>query len=112
MNDDDALVGSLMGFAKSLQALNPQAVRNYTPIVDGILLSRSRDIDHIEHTLDGLLDFCGCEPGLVLYKTLCRYYWEIDPVSTASHITAYREFWDSNEEEAIEGANALDGGDA
>ncbi len=74
MSDYDSLLQSLKGFAESLQSLNQQAVREYTPIVESILRSRSRDISHIEYTLDGLLDFCGYEPALVLYKKLCRHY--------------------------------------
>ncbi|MEI6279430.1 MAG: hypothetical protein WCQ16_08620 [Verrucomicrobiae bacterium] len=97
--------------AGSLHALNRQAVREYTPIVEGILRSHSRDADHIEHTLDGLVSFCGYAPALVLYKKLCRHFWEIDPAATAWHIHAYREMWDS--EEAGEDKSALnlpDGG--
>jgi hypothetical protein len=91
------LVHSIRGIAESLNALNRQAVREYEPIVESILRSRSRDTGHIEHTLDGLLGFCGYEPALVLFKKLCRHYWEIDPAATARQIHAYREFWDSDE---------------
>lgn len=91
------LVHSIKGIAESLNALNRQAVREYEPVVESILRSRSRDSRHIEHTLDGLLGFCGHEPALVLFKKLCRHYWEIDPVATARQIHAYREFWDSDE---------------
>jgi hypothetical protein len=89
---DDSLISSI---AERLQSLNRRAVREYTPLVEGIVRSRSRDISHIEHTLDGLLDFCGYEPALILYRTLCRHYWELDPLATASYINAYREMWDS-----------------
>lgn len=57
----------------------------------------SRDARRIERTLDGLLDFCGNPPTLDLYRRLCRHYFDIDPVATASYINAYRELWDSNE---------------
>jgi len=42
-----------------MQDLQQQAAQQYQPVVDDILRTRSRDIQHIEHTLDGLLDFCG-----------------------------------------------------
>jgi hypothetical protein len=90
-----SLLHSVQGVAAGLQALNRQAVREYTPVVEGILRSGSRDTRHIEHTLDGLLDFCGSPAALVLYKKLCRHYWRIDPVATASYVSAYRELWDS-----------------
>ena len=72
-------------------------MREYTPVVENILHSRSRDTHHIEHTLDGLLGFCCSEPALVLYKKLCRHLWELDPVAAAWHVNAYREMWDSEE---------------
>lgn len=91
------LLQSIKPLVESLQALNQQAVTEYAPVVENILRSRSRDTEHIEHTLDGLLGFCGYEPALVLFKKLCRHYWEIDPVATARQINAYREFWDADE---------------
>ena len=57
------------------------------------------DAKQIEHTLDCLLDFCGHEPVLQLYKRLCRHYWDIDPAATADYIKAYREHWLSEEHE-------------
>ena len=94
---DQGYLDSIQGIAESLNALNRQAVREYEPIVESILRSRSRDTGHIEHTLDGLLSFCGYDPALVLFKKLCRHYWEIDPAATARQIHAYRELWDSEE---------------
>ena len=98
MSDYDRLYQSIKGTAESIQALNRQAVREYIPIVEGILRSRSRDTCHIEHTLDGLLDFCGYEPILILYKKLCRHYYFIDPAATADYVRIYRELWDSEPE--------------
>ena len=89
-----ALLETISGLAKELQSLDRQAVREYAPLVEDIIRSRSRDTDFIDHTLDGLVSFCGHEPALTLFKKLCRYYWDIDPVATAGHIQAYREYWD------------------
>jgi hypothetical protein len=83
------------GLAQRIQALNRQAVREYTPVVEQILGSGCREVRPIEHTLDGLLDFCGNTRVLALYKRLCRHYWLIDPVASASYIRAYREMWDT-----------------
>lgn len=87
----------IFAIARSLGLLNQQAVREYRPIVEGIVRSASRDVPFIEHTLDGLLDFCGFEPALVLYKTLCRHYWTIDPEATVGYVNAYREMWDTDD---------------
>ncbi|MBI4028001.1 MAG: hypothetical protein HY360_23655 [Verrucomicrobia bacterium] len=105
MKDEKVITGrdSLFEAARcivgSIQSLNRKALREYTPVVEGILRSRSRDVHHIEHTLDGLLDFCGYAPVLLLYKKLCRHYFLINPVATASYINAYREMWDTHEPE-------------
>ena len=93
------MLESIRGLASSIHAINKTAVREYTPVVEAILRSRSRDARHIERTLDGLLDFCGYEPALQLYKGLCRYYFPINPAVTAEYVYAYREMWDSEEKE-------------
>jgi len=49
--------------------------------------------------LDGILDFCFDADMLLLYKKLCRYYFNIDPVATVSYINFYREMWDSDNRE-------------
>ena len=84
--------------AGSMRELQRQAAQQYQPVVDDILRIRSRDTQHIEHTLDRLLDFCGDEAVLQMYKKLCRHYWDIDPAATAYYVNAYREYWDSDEQ--------------
>ncbi len=74
MNPSDAMPEEIISLARGLRDLQEQAAQQYKPVVDGILRTRSHDIRHIEHTLDGLLDFCGHEPVLRMYKDLCRYY--------------------------------------
>ena len=95
MSDDDAMeaISILVGSVLDLQQ---RAAQQYLPVVDEIVRSRSRDVQLIEHTLDGLLDFCGHEPVLRMYKKLCRHYWDIDPAATADYVNAYREYWDSD----------------
>ena len=95
MSDDDTLFDSIRGLAASLHALNQQAVTLYAPVVETIIRTRSRDIPHIEQTLDGLLDFCGYDPALQLYRRLCRHYYAIDPVAAVDYVNAYRERWDA-----------------
>ena len=113
MKEYDDLLQSVRGVAESLQSLNRQAVREYTPLVESILRLRSKDTNRIERTLDGLLSFCGDEAALLIYKRLCRYYWEIDPAATASYINAYREMWEREEKgEAARFPLAPTGGEA
>ena len=97
MSDYDTLCKTVGALAEGVRDLQQQAAQQYKPVVDGILLTHSRDIRHIEHTLDRLLDFCGYEPVLRMYKQLCHHYWDIDPIATADYINTYREYWDSDE---------------
>ena len=96
MSDDDAMQ-AICTLTASMRDLQRQAAQQYLPLVDDILRTRSGDLRLIEHTLGGLLDFCGSEPVLQLYKKLCRHYWDIDPAATVNYIKAYREYWDSDE---------------
>ena len=98
MKPDDATSKAIISLVRGLRDLQQQAAQQYQPVVDDILRTRSRDIRYIEHTLDRLLDFCGHEPVLRMYKNLCRHYWAIDPAATADYINAYREYWDSEEQ--------------
>jgi hypothetical protein len=81
--------------AASVHELNVLAVQQYMPVVEAILQSQSCDAEHIEHTLDDLLSFCGYEPTLSLYKKLCRHYYKINPAATVAYVYAYRDLWDS-----------------
>jgi hypothetical protein len=65
MNDFEELVQSIEAIADQFQSLHREAVLAYAPVVEGILRSGSRDVQLIEHTLDGLLDFCS-DPEILL----------------------------------------------
>ena len=87
--------------AASLHALHRQMAAACAPDVQYMIQSRSRDQRQIEHMLDSLLD-CACIPeGLALFRTLCRYYFTLNPAATADYIRAYRDMWDNND--AVEG---------
>ena len=66
MSDFDALFESISPIAERMQDHQRQAAQQYKPVVDYILGSGCRDVKQIEHTLDGLFDFCGYEPVLQL----------------------------------------------
>ena len=98
MSDADAIAGRLEALVGQLQRLQLQAAQLYQPVVDALLRAGSRDVQQIEHTLDGLLDFCGHAPVLEMYRRLCRHYWDIDPAATSEYVKAYRERWDSEDD--------------
>ena len=65
----------------------------------GIAFDRGRPAGLGEHLLDRLLD-CACIPeGLALFRSLCRYYYYLNPAATADYIGAYREMWDNDDTE-------------
>lgn len=97
MNDYPELLNTVGALARDMERLQAVAVAQYTPEVEALIATGSRDARQIERTLDGLLDFCGHAPVLQLYRRLCRHYFDIDPVATASYVNAYREMWDSDE---------------
>jgi len=97
MSDGDLSLGGLDALVGQLQRLQLQAAQQYQPVVDALLRDGSRDVQRIEHTLGGLLDFCGHAPVLAMYRRLCRHYWDFDPAAAADYVKAYREQWDSEE---------------
>jgi hypothetical protein len=95
---DDSLLVKVGELAKQIQAITRRALNEYAPIVDAILRAESMDIVYIEHTLDGLLDFCFDPDAFVLFKKLCRYYYAIDPEAASEYVQIYRDMWDQSEE--------------
>jgi hypothetical protein len=87
---DDGLA-KIRSIAAAINRLQRQNAEALDLVVQHLIRIRSRDVQEIEHTLDQLLD-CACVPrGLEVFKSLCRYYFEIDPNSTAYYIHAYRD---------------------
>ena len=95
----DATLNEIKALAASLNDLHQQMVLVYTPIVQGIIQSGSKDVQVIERTLDHLLTCAGHQQGLLLFKTLCRYYYGIDPAAAAQHVHFYREWYEDQESE-------------
>ncbi len=87
------MVQKISKLAVARQQLARQAEQQYSFEVETILRAQCRDPQRIECLLDGMLDFCFDDEMLRLYKNLCRYYFKIDPVATASYVYAYREMW-------------------
>lgn len=96
------LLAELKTRMAELQTLREQAIEALTPTVQDMVLSGSRNVQQIEHTLDQLLDHACLPEGLALFKTLCRHYWKLDPQATASYVHAFREMWgDQNDADEV-----------
>lgn len=99
----DDLVNRIGELAKVTHELAREAAHQYSAEVEAILKAQSRDSGRIERCLDAMLDFCFDDGMLMLYKKLCRYYFDIDPEAAVSYVHAYREMWD--EQEAVKQNN-------
>ena len=99
--DVDGLVARISEILAGFDDLHARAVDAYRPMVADILRTGCQDRQHIERTLDGLLGFCGHEAALALFKRLCRYYWDIDPMATADYVYAYRDMFGSDERSEV-----------
>ena len=94
---DDNPPQAILDLVHSMRDIEQRAAQQYRLLVDHILQAGSHDAQQIEHTLDGLLDFCGHAPVVLMVRQLCRHYWQFDQAATAFYINAYRERWDSDE---------------
>lgn len=95
------LAQSIGVLARNIQQLAREALHQYGIEVRAILKAQTRDSRRIERCLDGMLDFCFDDGMLVLYKKLCRYYFDIDPEAVVSYVHAYREMWDEQSPSSI-----------
>jgi hypothetical protein len=89
------MIKDFLPLIEQIKALHRQAYRQYLPLVDALIHEKKKDDNTIQVLLDRLLDFCGEEQVLTLFKKLCRYYWNINPQATANYINYYRELFDS-----------------
>ena len=94
-NDEDykELVSDIRQIAERMEALNRQAELEYTPLVNSVIQRKSKD----SHEIERLLDFACDKQILNLYRKLCKYYYFINPESTARYIAFYKEMWDEEE---------------
>jgi len=90
------MIEDIVKLAKEQKLLVQQALAAYTPLVEKTIDAPFADQTLIEHTLDGMLDFCFDDQMLLLFKKLCRYYFTINPQATDFYINHYREMWDND----------------
>ena len=90
----DNMVDAIQEMAIKKKKLNEIAYNQYKPIASD-LCSRAASLREVEYTLDRMLDFCGDDAVLGLFKDICRHYFDIYPEMIAYQINAYREIWDT-----------------
>lgn len=102
MNEENDSQQKFSAIFQQIGDLHIQALAEYSPVVEHLLRSENRDAREIEHTLDGLLDFCGDSSVLELYRRLCRCYYGIAPAAAASYVKFYREMYDADSKPDLE----------
>ena len=90
----DDLTDMMKEIALQIKKINEIAYYQYKPIVSD-LCGRVAPLDEVEHTLDRMLDFCGDEAFLGLFKDVCRHYFDIYPEMIAYQVNSYREIFDT-----------------
>lgn len=70
-----------------------QTLLIWKPKAESIIKTKSKEVNAIEHTLDALCEVAFNDEVLMVFKKLCRYYYDIDPLATAEQIQFYREMW-------------------
>jgi len=88
------MIEEIKKLAEIRNQLAKQAFQEYEPLVNNIIATQNKDVNHICYTMDFMLDFCFDDKMLLLYRRLCRYLLDIDPQATASYVQAYRDMWD------------------
>jgi|688.fasta_scaffold1395252_1 hypothetical protein len=102
MTEDD--LNGFKELAESIQKNTQEAFEIYEVQVDRIYHNKVKDEKEIERVIEVLLDYCYDDKMLLLFKKLCRYYYEINPIATYEYVMIYRDLWDEeyldkNEEE-------------
>ena len=93
--------------AQQIKGLHDQAVAVYTPLVDDIC-ARIAPMKEVEWLLDYMFGFAGEERMLLLYKRVCRHYWQVYPEMIAWHIMEYRKEYDPESLPGYKGEDVQD----
>ena len=80
--------------AESINKITQEAFILYEPQVDRIYRNKIKDEKEIERVLEVLLNYSYDDKMLLLFKRLCRYYYQINPTVTYEYVIIYRDLWD------------------
>ncbi len=82
---------------KLICQMNEELLQGYTPMVDEICSCSNVSQDELEHLLDDLLSVCINDDMLILFKKVCRRFYQIYPEIVAKYIMLYRELYEDTE---------------
>ena len=91
-NEDKFRDGSLE-MTNTLDYIHNRSVVAYTPLVDDIC-SRRATKEEVDNLLTWMFDFVENEPMLLLFKKVCRAYFNTYPETISFYILEYRKIYD------------------
>ena len=103
MGDYDDLLRDVSRIAEQINALAEQAYYVYKVPVEQLCRNRDATLNDVEWMLDHLLDFCGYEKVLTLYKQVCRTFVYRYPECIEDYIKLYFEFYEPEKLKDITG---------
>lgn len=86
---------SIKQLMEEIALIHHKIYYEYKPEVENMIASKMTDDAAIQQLLDILLDHACNAEVLILYKKLCRHYFDINPHATVEYINYYREMWDN-----------------
>lgn len=93
---DPNFVNTIIEMAIEINELNRQGVELLRPELDFIIRNKITDTHTVERLLDQLLDYASSDEGLHQFKKLLRYFYPINPESTAFYIYAYHDMYEDD----------------
>ena len=90
---EDGSNNELLEMAKAMSELQERAVEAYRPLVDDICSRKAKE-DEVDHLLTWMFDFVENERMLMLFKRVCRAYFNTYPEVVAFYILEYRRLYD------------------
>lgn len=83
--------------SEQLTLIYQEAYKHYKERTE-IICNRDASSEEVEYLLDYMLDFCGDEKFLQLFKRICRQYYVKYPQMITFEINSYKEQYDEDKE--------------
>lgn len=99
MDDYEIIYEEIRGTIDQLSGLYDQAFRQYSHLVNEVLIGRITGECQIEHILGGLLDFGDDLRFLELSKKLCRHIFYQYPQLVGDYAHMYRALFEEKEDD-------------
>lgn len=91
--DYEVLLDNIKEMANQIKALSKMAVYEYGPQVDALCRRKGTE-NEVGLLIDYMFSFLGDPEMLLLFKKLCRHYFDTYPCMIHSYILDYRKEYD------------------